>query len=797
MSILAGAVLVAIVLGFNGAPFWLWTIFGGALGYLCLETTCLSFWIPFAIVALFFNLPPLRRILSSIVMNLMVKLKFVPTISDTEKEALAAGDVWIEGELFSGKPNFKTLQEQTYPHLTQEEKDFINGPLEELCAMCDDWTIWNEKKIPDAIWAKIKELKLFGMIIPKEYGGLGFTALAHSEVIGKLSARSGPVGVTVMVPNSLGPAELLNHYGTQAQKDAYLPKLATGEEIPCFALTEPRAGSDAGSITASGDVFKGEDGKLYMRLNWNKRWITLAAVATTIGLAFKLRDPDNLLGKGEDPGITCALVPANTPGVKNDRRHDPLGTPFYNCPTQGEDVVVSVDQIIGGAEMAGKGWMMLMGCLAAGRGISLPAQSTAGAKFCAAVVGAHSKVRKQFGLSIGQFEGVQGPLAEIYGGAYSMEAARRYTLGALDNGRKPPVVTAILKYHFTEEARKIINHGMDIVGGAAISQGPKNLLANLYKAAPIAITVEGANILTRTLIIFGQGAIRAHKYAFAELNALENNDVKAFDKAFFAHIGLVFRNTFRATILSLTRGLFVMTPSNNGGMGKYYRKLSWTSAVFSLMADMSLGLLGGKLKTKGALSGRFADVLSHMYLVTSVLRRWEADGQKAEDKPIVEWCLQDSFAKIQQGFEGIYANFDVPLVGWFFKGPILWAARLNTFGTAPKDTHDFKIATMLQIPGEQRDRLTAGLYVPTNADTEQFALYEKAFLMTHESDMLIRKIRKAVRAGKCPKAKGMALIEGAHKAGVISDDEFKLLGEVDAVRWKTIQVDDFAKDYSA
>lgn len=504
---IVGSIVALLALGFTGAPLILWTIAIAAILF--------GFGAPLAVIAVFvavmaiFLITPIRRALvSSIIMKILGPI--MPTISETERTAIESGAVWAEGELFSGKPDFKKLMNEPYPTLTREEQAFLDGPVDELCSVVDDWEVWERREIPDAAWDIIKREKFLGMIIPKEYGGLGFSGLAHSEVILKLATRSIPVCITVMVPNSLGPAELLMHYGTDAQKKYYLPRLASGEEIPCFALTEPGAGSDAGSISSSGTVFRGADGKLQIRLNWNKRYITLAAISTLLGVAFKLRDPENLLGKGEDLGITCALVPAHVPGVVIGRRHDPLGTPFYNCPTQGHDVVIPLDNVVGGVEGCGKGWRMLTESLAAGRGISLPAQSSGGTQLGTRVISAYASIRKQFGMPIGKFEGIEEPIARIAGFNYLLDAMRKYTLGAIDSGIKPAVVTAMAKYNSTEIGRKVINDAMDVSGGSGISRGPRNLLAHFYIATPIAITVEGANILTRTLIIFGQGALRAH-----------------------------------------------------------------------------------------------------------------------------------------------------------------------------------------------------------------------------------------------------------------------------------------------
>ena len=504
----SGIVVVLLGLGYTGASLLIWAIAGAVALYGFAAPVWL--WAVYGALALVMNVPILRQLMfSGPIMRLLNALNFLPTISETEQTAIEAGNVWVEGELFSGKPDVKRILNEPYPGLTPEEQAFLDGPVEELCRVTREWDVYQEKKLPDEAWEIIKRERFFGMIIPESYGGLGFSPMANSAVVQKLSSRSGPLAVTVMVPNSLGPAELLIHYGTQEQRDHYLPRLATGEEIPAFALTEPNAGSDAGAISSTGEVFRGENGELMLRLNWKKRYITLAAISTVLGLAFKLNDPENVLGKGTKLGITCALIPTDTEGVVLGRRHNPLGVPFYNCPTDGHDVVVPIDAIIGGADGAGQGWRMLMESLAAGRGISLPASASGGVKLVYRVASAHAKVRKQFGLPIGLFEGIEEPLARIGGFNYLMEAARRYTCGAIAQGKAPAVVSAIAKYNLTELQRKTINDGMDILGGNAISWGPRNLLAAPYMNTPIGITVEGANILTRTLMIFGQGAIRS------------------------------------------------------------------------------------------------------------------------------------------------------------------------------------------------------------------------------------------------------------------------------------------------
>ena len=786
-----GTVVVGLALGFVGAAFWAWTVL--------LAIALVGFGAPAWLIAIFVaaafvgNFRLLRApLLSGPIMRLIKKLEFLPAISETERTALDAGVVWAEGELFSGRPNFKKLMAEPYPSLTAEEQAFLDGPVERVCNAVDDWETWEKREMPQAAWDIIKREKFLGMIIPKEYGGLGFSALAHSEVIQKLSSHSVAASITVMVPNSLGPAELLIHYGTDAQKKTLLPRLATGEEIPCFALTEPTAGSDAGSITSFGVLFKGDDGKLYIRLNWNKRWITLASISTILGLAFRLRDPDNLLGKGEDVGITCALIPSKTPGVVLGRRHDPLGVPFHNCPTQGKDVVVSVDTIVGGVGGAGKGWGMLMECLAAGRGVSLPAQSVGGAKFITRVTSAHAVIRKQFGVSIGKFEAVEEPLARIGGFTYLLEAMRKYTLGALDQGIKPAVVTAMAKYSATEIARKMINDAMDVVGGAGISRGPRNTLAHLYIATPIGITVEGANIMTRALIIFGQGALRAHPYAYREVKAVEANDVRAFDDAFWGHIGHVFRNLVRSVVLSWTRGLFAASPVG-GSVSRYYRRMAWASASFAIMADIAMGTLGGQLKQKEKITGRFADILSWMYIGTSVLRRFEAEGRRKEDLPFVHFAMNHAFYEIQKAFDGLFGNLSVPGLSWFFRGPVRAWSNLNALAGEPSDQHTHKIATLIMEDSEQRARLTEGIFMPK--DPEQAAArLELAFKAVKLADAIERKVRKAVRSKEIPKLKGAAAAQAALEKGVITSAEHAQLAAADQMRYQAIQVDDFSQE---
>lgn len=785
------SVVALFALGYTGAPFWLWSLI--ALGALVGWGAPMWAVIAVAAISALFVIKPVRKVLvSSIVLKTMQALKLIPRISQTERVALEAGVVWMEAELFSGKPDFKRMLNQPEAKLSIEEQKFLDNEVEELCKMIDDWKMWKTRIMPPQVFDYIKKKGFLGMIIPREYGGLGFSHSAHSAIVQKISSRSIGAVIYVMVPNSLGPAELINHYGTDEQKKKYLPRLAKGEEIPCFGLTEPTAGSDAGSILSEGVLFKGKDGQLYLRLNWKKRWITLAAISTLIGLAFRVRDPENLLGKGEDLGITCALIPSNLQGVLIGRRHDPLGVPFHNCPTEGHDVVVKVeDAVIGGLGGIGGGWQMLMECLGTGRGISLPGQSGGGTKMVARVTSAHSVIRKQFGVSIGKFEGVEEPLARIAGSAYYVEALRRYVLSALDQKISPPVVTAIAKYNATEEGRKSINDGMDIMGGAGISMGPRNTVGVQYMGMPIGITVEGANILTRTLMIFGQGALRAHPYAFKEVDAVDKNDVGAFDDAFWGHVGHIVRNMFRCIVLSCTRARLVFTPIG-GPSRRYLQKIAWVSASFAIMTDLAMGMLGGKLKVKEKLTGRFADILSWMFIATAVIKRYEDEGRKKEDKMFLDFSMAVAFQHIQNAFDGIFGNMDVFGLYWFFKGPIRWWSRLNFVGLAPTDRLSHRVASALLYNEEQRERLTKGMYIPQDPN-EAIGRLERAYKAIRAAEEVEKKIRKATRK-KVLNKKSKTLFEDAVKANVITQTEFNSIAEAERLRLDAIQVDDFSQD---
>ncbi|MFB6247835.1 MAG: acyl-CoA dehydrogenase [Salinibacter sp.] len=790
IGVVAGVLLALFVFGYTGAPLWLWAA-AGAVG-LYGGGASLWLWIPYGVLVAVFNVGPIRRQVSAALMKGMEALQFLPTISETEQTAIDAGSVWMDGELFSGNPDFEKTLDQLYPELSDEEQAFLDGPCEEVCGRVDDWAVHQRGDLSAETWDYLKDQGFFGLIIPEEHGGLGFSAAGRSAVVQKLGGHSVPLGITVMVPNSLGPGELLLHYGTDAQKEHYLPRLASGDLIPSFALTEPNAGSDAGSMESRGEVFRDEEGELKVRLNWEKRYISLAAISGVLGLAFKLEDPDNLLGKGEDLGITCALVPTDADGVQLGRRHDPLGVAFYNCPTEGEDVELPIDAIIGGAEGAGRGWAMLMDALSAGRGLMLPAQAVGGGKLVTRVAGAHAAVREQFGLSIGKFEGIEEPLARIAGYTYIMDAARQYTAGAVDRGEKPAVVSAIMKYNTTEMQRDLVNDGMDVLAGNGISRGPSNLLALAYQSLPISITVEGANILTRTMMIFGQGAIRCHPYALKEIEALMDGDVEKFDDAFWSHIGHVVRNGCRAFGLSLTRGRLASAPVD-GPAAPYYRKMAWAAASFAFFADLAMGSLGGALKRKEKITGRFADILSWMYLGTAVLTRFEKEGRRPEQEPFLHWSMQYAFARMQEAFEGLFDNLKVPGLTWLLRAVVAPWSRLNTLGAMPDDELGGTLAQAIQEKDGARGWLTEDLYVPEDR-TEPLGELEWAFRLNRDAYHVGQTIKDAIHDGRLPKKRPRQLLAQARDDGIITEEEYDLVHRADEAREQYIQVDEFALD---
>ena len=801
--LIAGFVLALFVLGYFGAPLLAWTLAGAAFLWGLSATLDFSpalnasLGIAFLVVAAALNVPVLRRKLIT-ERILALYRRILPDMSQTEKEAIDAGTVWWDADLFSGRPDWDKLLAVAAPRLSPEEQEFLDGPVEELCAMCDDWQITHElQDLPPHVWQFIKDKGFLGMIIPKKYGGLGFSALAHSAVVMKLSTRSSAAAISVMVPNSLGPAELLLHYGTDSQKDHYLPRLARGQEIPCFALTNPEAGSDAASIPDYGVVCRGLwQGKevLGMRVTWDKRYITLGPIATLLGLAFRLYDPEHLLGGNEDLGITCALVPTSTPGVNIGRRHMPLNAVFQNGPNWGKDVFMPLDWIIGGRDYAGKGWMMLMGCLAAGRAISLPTSSVGGVKSLVRFTGAYARVRSQFKTPIGKLEGVEEALGRIAAHCYMMDATRVMTAGAVDLGEKPAVLSAIAKYHMTERARTCVNDAMDIHGGKGICLGPSNWIGRGYQMTPIAITVEGANILTRTLIIFGQGAIRAHPYVLREMRAAKEMSgaeaAREFDDALTSHIGHVVRNGVRAFVYGLTRATFAPVPRNaSPELKHYYRHVSRLSAAFAFLADVSMLAMGGALKRKEKISGRLGDVLSMMYLVSATLKRYE-DQRVKDDLPLVRWSVRDALYHAQQAIDQVLSNFPIKALATALRWTLF---PLGMPFRPPLDARNRECASIALEPGAARDRLTAGMYVPKGEDAT--GILEQAFLACVACEPIETKLRKGLKKGKFSHRQGADLAGEARDAGVITPEEYAAWQRKEALRKRVIEVDDFPQDF--
>ena len=733
-----------------------------------------------------------RRRISAPLLKLFARA--TPTLSATEQTALEAGTVGFEGELFSGKPDWKVLLSQPRPELSTEEQAFLDGPVEELCAMIDDWQITHElADLPPEVWEFIKKNKFFGMIIPKQYGGLQFSALAHSAVLQKLSTASSTVSSTVAVPNSLGPAELLLHYGSEEQKNHYLPRLAVGEEIPCFALTGPYAGSDATSIPDYGIVCRQMvDGveTLGVRLTFDKRYITLAPIATVIGLAFRMYDPEHLLGDKEDLGITLALLPRSTPGLEIGRRHYPLNIPFQNGPVHGKDVFAPLSTIIGGPHMAGQGWRMLVEVLSVGRAISLPSNATGAMRASAASTGAYARMRKQFGLAIARFEGVEEALARIGGLTYATAALSRATAAAVDRGEKPAVTSAIAKYHATEWARQVAGDTMDVHGGKAVQLGPKNYAGRGWESVPIAITVEGANIMTRSLMIFGQGAIRCHPYVLKEMQALSIADygekLRTFDRLLFSHIGFGISNAVRSLVLGLT-GASIGQSAGDAYTRRFYRKLDRYSAALALCADVFMGVLGGKLKFKEKLSARLGDVLSYLYIASCMLKRYEDTGRPEADRPLLAWAFHECMWRTQMALDGAIRNFPVKPVGFLLRALVFPFGRREV---PPSDRLGRRVAAILTAPGEARDRLVDWVYLtPTSNNTigRMNALLPDVIA----AEPVERKFGKAFKAGQFKAHDYEGQLAEAVRGGVITEAEAALLKRVRDGVFEFISVDDF------
>jgi len=721
--------------------------------------------------------------------------KILPPLSDTEREAMEAGDVWWDGELFKGKPDWQKLHQIPKPQLSAEEQSFLDNEVETLLKMLDDYKIVQEQRdLPTDVWNYIKANGFFAMIIPKAYGGREFSAIANSTIVSRIATRSLTAAVTVMVPNSLGPGELLMHYGTQEQKDRWLPGLAAGKEVPCFALTGPEAGSDAGGIPDNGVVCKGQfEGQevVGIRLNWDKRYITLAPVASVLGLAFKLYDPENLLGDKEDIGITCALIPTSHEGVQIGDRHFPMNMAFMNGTTYGKDVFIPLDWVIGGPAYVGRGWRMLVECLSAGRGISLPALGTATGHLATRMTGAYAYVRQQFGLSIGKFEGVQESLGRIGGLTYSLEAMRVMTAGAIDLKLSPSVVTAIAKYHMTEMSRTLLNDSFDIHAGRAIQCGPKNYLAHGYMGVPISITVEGANILTRNLMIFGQGATRCHPYVLKELEAAANPDseagLKQFDELLLKHVGFALGNTFGALFQGLTGGLLNSSPVG-GETAQYYKQLTRMSNGLALSADFSMLMLGGDLKRKEMLSARLGDVLSHLYIASAVLKFYEDNGRQVADLPFVHRSVQRNLYEIGRAFAGFFSNFPNRLVGKLLKG-LVFPFGINY--QLPDDEMAMQISDALLKPSVIRDRLTHLCYLG-EGENDPTGSMEQAFLAVHAAQPLMKKIFQAQKDGKIARKLPLDVtINKAAEAGVLNAEEVTQLEQMNKLRFAAISVDSF------
>jgi acyl-CoA dehydrogenase len=754
-------------------------------------------WILWLGVALPLALPKQRRMLISGPLLAWFK-RVLPPMSTTERDAIEAGTVWWDGELFSGRPDWNTLLAYPKAQLSEEEQAFLDGPTEELCAMVNDFEVGQTLDLPPAAWAHIKQHGFFALIIPKQYGGKGFSAYAHSQIAMKLATRSGDLASTVMVPNSLGPAELLLHYGTDEQRQHYLPRLACGDDIPCFALTGPLAGSDAGAMPDVGIICKGQwQGKevLGLSLTWEKRYITLSPVATLLGLAFKAYDPDHLLGEEEDLGISLALVPTDTPGVEIGRRHLPLGAAFMNGPNSGKDVFIPLEFLIGGQDMLGKGWMMLMNCLSVGRSISLPAVGTGAAKFTSLVTGQYAQIREQFNVPLSAFEGIQEALARIGGNAWLMDSARILTANAVDLGEKPSVLSAILKYHLTERGRECISHAMDVHGGKGIITGPNNYLARSWQAAPIFITVEGANILSRNLMIFGQGAIRCHPYVLKEmaLAGREDHDqaLLEFDQLLMQHIGFAVSNCASSLLLGLTLGGFAKVPGDQLSR-PYFRALNRLAASFAVLADCSMMLLGGELKRRERLSARLGDVLSHLYLASAALKRYHDLDAPDYLRPCVRWALEESLSQAERALDELLDNFPNRVIGGALRVVVLPLGRRHK---GPSDALDAEVAAILGRPSGDPalEALLAGCYRP-QAESDSVGVLQHAYNLISASQPLQKKLHLALKAGQIPLAAGENVIDAALAAGSLSDEEAQTLHLAEAARRKVIDVDDFSKE---
>jgi acyl-CoA dehydrogenase len=792
LAVLAGVV----ALGMYKSPLWLWAVGlagaaviwqSGVHGSMGLFGFLL--WVA-ALVFAALSFPQVRR-------NVLIAPAFrmvretLPKVSDTEAQALEAGTVGFDAELFSGEPDWDKLRSIAPIVLTPEEQAFLDGPTEELCALVNDWQVRHtEREVPDEIWDFVKKHGFLGMLISKEHGGLGFSAQAQSLILGKIASRSPDVVTIVMVPNSLGPGELIEKYGTEQQKSYYLPRLARGEEIPCFSLTGPTSGSDAATMRDIGTVTR-EGGVVGIRLSWDKRYITLGPKATLVGLAFRAFDPENILGKGETLGITVAMIPANHAGVEIGRRHLPSGNAFPNGPNWGKDVFIPIDWVIGGEKMVGQGWRMLMECLAAGRAISLPSSATAGTKAMLRFTSAYGRIRKQFGLPVARMEGVEEPLARMVEAAYANEAARAVTAAMVSRGERPSVISALMKYQTTERMRRSVNDAFDIHGGRAICDGPSNYLQSAYQMVPVGITVEGANILTRTLITFAQGALRSHPYLYKEIQAAQDPDAErglnAFEGAFSAHVSYAVANATGAFFHNLTGGRFAPAPEEAYETAGWYRQLGRAARNFAFVADLTVATLGGALKTKQRISGRLADALSELYFLACVLKRYEDDGRLSSDRDIVALVAANGLYRFQEALCGVIDNFPV--------APGRWLMRIVCFplGSPYRPAHDRvahrAVKLVLEAP-EVRDRLTRHIYVSQSPD-DPTGLLEVTLKKVVAAEEAEKRLERAIRAGTIRRYHGIDWIGEAMAKGIVTESEGQLLREVEALVSRVIAVDHF------
>jgi len=789
--------------GFAAVAALLWQsgLFHGSFGWPVLSIGTLILLLPAVVFGVLSNTGLRKQILSGPAYEVVRKV--LPKVSDTEQQALDAGTLGFDAELFSGTPDWDKLRSVPPITLTDEERLFLDGPTSELCALIDDWQVRHQfHDVPEEIWEFVKKHGFLGMLISKEHGGLGFSAQAQSLILGKIASRSPDIVTIVMVPNSLGPGELIEKYGTDSQKQHYLPRLASGLEVPCFSLTGPTSGSDAATMRDVGIVERGmHNGEetLGISLRWDKRYITLGPNATLVGLAFRLFDPDGLLGKDyphhqdkeEDIGITVAIIPADHEGVEIGRRHLPCGAAFPNGPNWGHGVFIPMDWVIGGEERVGQGWRMLMECLSAGRSISLPSSAAAGAKAMVRVSTAYGRIRKQFGLSVAKMEGLEEPLARMVEQAYVIEAGRAVTASMVARGEKPAVISALMKYQTTERMRQSVNDAMDLHGGRGICDGPSNYLQSAYQMVPVGITVEGANILTRTLITFAQGALRSHPYLYDEIQAAQSADKEAglvaFDKAFVGHLGFMVSNVFGALFHNLTGGAFAGAPVKNAGQAKWYRQLSRSSRNFALVADLTVGLLGGGLKIKQKLTGRLSDALSELYLLGCVLKRFEDDGRPSGDKPIVALALQNGLYRFEEALRGTIDNFPLApariLMRWL-------VFPIGAHYRPAPDRLGHQVVRSVIAPGEVRDRLTRDIYV-SHDRSDPTGILEVTLLKVIEAEAAEKKLDRAVRAGTVKRLHGRDWFGDAVREGVINEDEARLLREVEELTAQVIAVDHF------